>query len=804
MTARRFLLAGMLAAAVALASAPLQAQTASMSVAPLPTAASPSPTAPAPADPPARVGRLAQMTGTVSFHTSDESQWEAATLNYPITSGNSLWTEPQAHAAIDIGSSRVYLDSQTELDVGTLNDQGFQASLPRGAVFLRVGSNDGGFEVDTPRGAVTVSQPGNYEVVAGDADHPTTVTALNGSAQVAGPGVNMSVAAGQSVQLTGQNPVTGATGPAQQDTFTSYVAGIEQPYVNPAPVQQLAQRQTTQYVSPGMTGYQDLGQYGQWQQTPEYGPIWTPTVAVDWAPYRYGHWAYILPWGWTWVDDAPWGFAPFHYGRWIEIGNRWSWCPGVIVAQPVYAPALVSFFGDVGGIGFNIGIGPSVGWIPLGPGEVWYPPFRYSPRYIRNVNITNVNITNVNITNINIINNRPVGNFMNRRGATLVTANAMADSLPIGRGFHTVPAGAWQGNFAKLAARNEVPVKPTLRTAGLTPASARELGQVLPANGQFPGRAATPGPQVTANQGGLALANGRRLPAFAPAFAGTQTQNAKAALPANALQLKPQQPAAGQQGGGRVITLSNTGGNTGNNAGGQTNGQSWAGQRLGSFNPQGQTQLKAAAPGPAIQPRTNTTNRGFAALGKAGADQNAGTRWSFLPPLQKSGQGGGQAGFQGNGFASSWQSKAQSAPKAQIQGQGQSRVTIVPGGQGSNGQNAVGFGNGNQSWASLPAQTQNRQLQSSRSGQTNRNGQTTWKNQIGSGQKGVTGSGNFTAQQRQLFQAQQQRQANLSRGASLQGTAYSFQQHQPQQQGQRSATGGNRLLLNQKQPGGNN
>src|SRR6478609_924911 len=90
-----------------------------------------------PGDPPSRVGRLAQITGTVSFHTSDESQWEAATLNYPITSGNSLWTEPQAHTAIDIGGSRLYLDSSTELDIGTLNDQGFQASLPQGAVYLR-------------------------------------------------------------------------------------------------------------------------------------------------------------------------------------------------------------------------------------------------------------------------------------------------------------------------------------------------------------------------------------------------------------------------------------------------------------------------------------------------------------------------------------------------------------------------------------------------------------------------------------------------------------------------------------------
>ena len=140
---------------------------------------------------------------------------EPATLNYPITSGNSLWTEPQAHAAIDIGGSRLYLDGSTELDIGTLNDQGFQASLPQGAVYLRAG-NDGGFEIDTPRGAVTITQPGHYEIVAGDATHPTTVTALDGTAQIAGPGVSMTVAGPQSASLTGQNPVMGTTGLAQR------------------------------------------------------------------------------------------------------------------------------------------------------------------------------------------------------------------------------------------------------------------------------------------------------------------------------------------------------------------------------------------------------------------------------------------------------------------------------------------------------------------------------------------------------------------------------------------------------------
>ena len=58
----------------------------------------------------------------------------------------------------------------------------------------------------------------------------------------------------------------------------------------------------TRYVSPEMTGAEDLDAYGSWSQNTEYGAIWYPrAVAPDWAPYRNGHWAWVAPWGWSWV-----------------------------------------------------------------------------------------------------------------------------------------------------------------------------------------------------------------------------------------------------------------------------------------------------------------------------------------------------------------------------------------------------------------------------------------------------------------------------------------------------------------------
>jgi hypothetical protein len=145
---------------------------------------------------------------------------------------------------------------------------------------------------------------------------------------------------------------------------------------------------SAQYVSRDVIGYQDLDDNGEWISEPEYGYVWRPYyVSSTWAPYRYGRWVYVSPWGWSWIDDARWGFAPFHYGRWAYLRSRWCWVPGPRHIRPVYAPALV---GWVGGprVGVSVSFG-NVGWYPLGPRDVFYPGYRYTPHYIRYVNVSN-------------------------------------------------------------------------------------------------------------------------------------------------------------------------------------------------------------------------------------------------------------------------------------------------------------------------------------------------------------------------------------------------------------------------------
>ncbi len=433
--------------------------------------APPSPPGPAGAgDPPALAGRVARLRGTVSFHGAGETTWHPAQINFPVTAGDALWTEPQADTAIDVGADRIILAGATELDIAALDEANFTATEAQGAIFLRLRDlpNGQALTINTPRAAVQITQPGRYEIVAGDSANATAITVVEGAAHVQGNGAVLDVGPQQTASLTGGPEVQGGVVPMQPDGFLSAVLREEAPRPQAAPPPQ-----EVQY----MTGGEDLAANGSWQPSPEYGQVWFPTtVAVGWAPYRFGHWAFVAPWGWTWVDNAPWGFAPFHYGRWVQWGGRWGWvagAPGVAFARPVYAPALVGFVGfggaalAIGGIGFGIG---AVGWVPLGFGEPFRPWYHASPAYFTNVNRVSV----TNITNINITRNVTVNHYANASAATVAPAGAMQSSRNLAGVARPLPAAELA--HASPVAEGHVPVAPSAATAGVTPAVAHNYG----------------------------------------------------------------------------------------------------------------------------------------------------------------------------------------------------------------------------------------------------------------------------------------------------------------------------------------
>ena len=366
-------------------------------------------------DPPGRVGRISDVTGQVWMFSPGAGEWVAATRNRPLTSGDRLSTDAGARAELRIGSTTLRLDSGSELEVLQLDDSRMALQLHSGSTSVRLRQRETAaeFELRTAEGRFRVQRTGRYRFDR--QDDTSQVTVWSGQAYFEGPGSGLAVSSGQRAEfwIDNRNAAQYSLTEPVRDAFAAYNNERDQRDDRSAS----ARRAFPEYVSPEMTGMEDLDRHGRWEQSSDYGPLWIPrVVAPGWAPYAAGHWAFVQPWGWTWIDNAPWGFAPFHYGRWVFLRNNWAWAPGTFVARPVYAPALVAWVGaprvsvgisiggGVGGsVGGGSGFGASVGWFPLAPREVYVPSYRVSPRYVQQVNITHV----TNITNITTIVNNP-------------------------------------------------------------------------------------------------------------------------------------------------------------------------------------------------------------------------------------------------------------------------------------------------------------------------------------------------------------------------------------------------------------
>ncbi len=387
-------------------------------------------------DPPGRVARLSFVQGTVSLSPADAEGWIDAPINRPLTSGDRIWVDAGARAEVQVDTATIQLDQSTDFSFTTLGDATMEISLSDGAIVVHAHALEANerIEVDTPNATVMIRQPGHY-VVEATADGERTslntlVTVRSGTADVTGADQRgYLLNNGEQGDFGGQyqlsSIVTQAERPSAFETWANERDALA--------TQSVAAR----YVAPGVVGYEDLDRNGTWAYEPDYGNVWQPTtLAVDWAPYRYGRWVWISPWGWTWIDDAPWGYAPFHYGRWAYLRQRWCWVPGTIHARPLYAPALVAW---VGSPSFGVNFRP-VGWLPLGPNEIYIPGRRTSWHYFSRVNAAHAARDRRELENA-YHGRRPHHRYRNRTAPHAVTT-LEHDALVAGHGTRSSPHAA--------------------------------------------------------------------------------------------------------------------------------------------------------------------------------------------------------------------------------------------------------------------------------------------------------------------------------------------------------------------------
>jgi len=409
------------------------------------------PAMPQDADPPRRAARLGAFTGTVSLRPATVDASTPAELNRPVTTGDQFWSEADGRGELQTDNAVIRFGGRTNFAFVELNEQAILIKMESGTLNIRLHTlaPHEVFEIESPHAAFTLLRLGQYRIQVNEQGDASIITVRLGDAEV--------------------SRADGTVTPVHQGMQARAAAGGS-PSLEPAPAideldswsierdrhEDLAD--TAHYLSRDIPGYADLDGHGSWRTIDQYGAVWFPAgMDADWAPYRFGHWVWVDPWGMTWVDDAAWGYAPFHYGRWVQVNGAWGWVPGTagtpgtFVVRPCYAPALVAWTRFKAGA-----VQPDavVGWIPLGPGEVWTPGYAVTPAYI-----TRVNLTNTVIVDRTALDSPDMAraNYLNREAITAMRQDELAGGHAVGRQFVRVTPAA----FAQAAVGAQAGLEPT-------------------------------------------------------------------------------------------------------------------------------------------------------------------------------------------------------------------------------------------------------------------------------------------------------------------------------------------------------
>src|SRR5579864_1107366 len=341
------------------------------------------------------VARISLIQGDVSTQRGDTGDWAAAALNQPLVGGDRISTGDNSKVELQLDHGNILrLGNHSLAKIATVERvqnqrPQIQIQIWQGLAYYSVfKDSEAEVEIDTPNAAVRpTSNDGVYRIeVTGFETH---VIVRAGAVEIATPQGSARVEMGQDATIKGTTRQAGNVlgGAPAMDSWDSW--NIDRDGV-------INSAQSWNYTNRYYVGSEDLDAYGHWMNVPDYGRVWSPAVGGGWSPYRAGRWVWEPYWGWTWVSHEPWGWTPYHYGRWLLYGKSWMWWPGPVDGEgsyrPEWAPAYVSFFGFGGRRGVSVGF-RSLGWLPLGPGDSFYPWYGWNGSQLKGVSV--IDATNI-------------------------------------------------------------------------------------------------------------------------------------------------------------------------------------------------------------------------------------------------------------------------------------------------------------------------------------------------------------------------------------------------------------------------
>lgn len=307
------------------------------------------------------VARMKIFEGTAWVRLPDSGEWEEYSTNSPVPERARINIPEKSEAELQFhGGQFVLLTSGTEVDVRKFDEESSVFRLRSGEIRFDLPADDfSPVRIVLPGDRkVNFPAPGRYWLTALEGGK-TRLVVRTGEAAVTVPRGEFRVNAGQEATIGEEVRIAAYSGP-----------GDDKGYRPP----ELTGEESESGVPPAAA--EELRDYGEWIDTPDYGYAWRPRVVVGWSPYFYGRWVWISPFGWTWVSYEPWGWYPYHYGWWADDPVfGWIWCPyrSFVSVNFTFGHSRVRHFHR--GTYFYPGTvrfvrnGGNVRWIPVRPGE---------------------------------------------------------------------------------------------------------------------------------------------------------------------------------------------------------------------------------------------------------------------------------------------------------------------------------------------------------------------------------------------------------------------------------------------------
>jgi hypothetical protein len=345
-------------------------------------------------EPPAVVGRVYHIEGSLLRYVPEENDWVAAVRDAPFSSGDTLYTGNRGMAELIVPNGTwIRIGDNTQVQFIGLDSDVSEVDMATGLARFYNKDSDLVIKATSPFGYVLVYPGGVFDFYVGE--NSAEVFAVKGKISFVHAATNAryEVSAGNPSILADQSQVT--SGDAGVDpTWDGWNRTRESFWASKVKTT----GRSVQYLPPALRNDAYVfEENGRWEQVNYDGGnrwFWRPTrVAAGWAPFTNGRWT-----EWygdqTWIPSEPFGYTTHHYGNWIYARNNWYWAPPVATVT-VGLPLLnIGFFWNPGRVSW-IHSGSNVGWVPLAPRETYYSHYRWGGPHV--VHVTNVNITQINI-----------------------------------------------------------------------------------------------------------------------------------------------------------------------------------------------------------------------------------------------------------------------------------------------------------------------------------------------------------------------------------------------------------------------